>query len=411
MTSRREWIITQLTGRLWFWAALYTVGAIATALVSILLSPLIPEHVSAELGSEAVEDILQILASSMLAVATFSLSTMVSAFAATVATTTPRAGQLLLEDRTAQNAIASFVGAFLFSLVGIIALRAGLYGASGRLILFAVTIVVVLTVVIMLLKWIDHLSRLGRIDVILDRLEESALSALSSEFLLPNTPLQPHFAVTFAVKATEIGYLAFLDLDHLRQLANKAGGHVSVLRRSGSFVETGEPLAILSWNPTDSQKKDLSAIFAIRQNRSVEQDPRYGLILLAEVASRALSPGVNDAGTAIDVLARIVRVLAKSASQHRPATTEPAESSVSLAPITVADVFADVFTPIARDGAGNLEVGLRLQRSLAMLSSIEVYSKSACEHSRLALERSRTKLQLPRDLDLLEKAAALVRTA
>jgi uncharacterized membrane protein len=137
--SRWEWVVAQFTGRLWFWSAIYGLAAVVTALIAAWLAPLIPDRISAEVGADSVEDLLKIIASSMLAVATFSLSTMVAAFAATTSTATPRAAQLLIEDRTAQNAIATFVGAFLFSLVGIIALRTGLYGSSGRIILFGVT--------------------------------------------------------------------------------------------------------------------------------------------------------------------------------------------------------------------------------------------------------------------------------
>jgi hypothetical protein len=44
--------------------------------------------------------------------------------------------------------------------------------------------------------------------------------------------------------------------------------------------------------------------------RSFDQDPRFGAVVLTEIASRALSPGMNDPGTAIDVIGRAVRLLA-----------------------------------------------------------------------------------------------------
>ena len=41
---------------------------------------------------------------------------------------TPRATRLVVEDVTTQNVLATFIGSFLFSLVGIIALNMGAYG-------------------------------------------------------------------------------------------------------------------------------------------------------------------------------------------------------------------------------------------------------------------------------------------
>ncbi len=43
-------------------------------------------------------------------------------------------------------------------------------------------------------------------------------------------------------------------------------------------------------------------------NRTFEDDPRFGLIVLSEIADKALSPGVNDPGTAIDVIGTLVRL-------------------------------------------------------------------------------------------------------
>src|SRR3546814_17845649 len=97
----------------------------------------------------------------MLAVTTFSLSTRVAAYGAASSGVTPRATTLVIEDTTTQNALATFIGSFLFSLVGIIALSTGAYGVQGRVLLFAVTIGVVILIVYMLLRWINHLSKLG----------------------------------------------------------------------------------------------------------------------------------------------------------------------------------------------------------------------------------------------------------
>ena len=41
-----------------------------------------------------------------------------------------------MEDRTAQNVLSTFIGSFLFSIVGIVVLKAGAYGDRGRVVLF-----------------------------------------------------------------------------------------------------------------------------------------------------------------------------------------------------------------------------------------------------------------------------------
>lgn len=115
MISRWKWILKQTVKKLWFRATLFAIVAIITALLSILFKSMIPESVSVKVGAEAVDNILNILASSMLAVTTFSLSIMVTAYGSATTNVTPRATRLVVEDVTTQNVLATFIGSFLQS--------------------------------------------------------------------------------------------------------------------------------------------------------------------------------------------------------------------------------------------------------------------------------------------------------
>ena len=94
MILRWQWILRQTLKKLWFRATLFAMIAIITALLSILFRSMIPESVSVKVGAEAVDNILNILASSMLAVTTFSLSIMVTAYGSATTNVTPRATRL-----------------------------------------------------------------------------------------------------------------------------------------------------------------------------------------------------------------------------------------------------------------------------------------------------------------------------
>ena len=148
MMSRWRWVLIQTTRRLWVRATLFCVLAVVTAVMGIAAAPFIPADIPGKIGADAVDRILGILAASMLTVTTFSLTTMVSAYTAATNNVTPRATKLLIQDTTTQNTLATFLGSFLYSLVGIIILTTGAYGSSGRVVLFGVTIVVIILIVV-----------------------------------------------------------------------------------------------------------------------------------------------------------------------------------------------------------------------------------------------------------------------
>ena len=412
MISRWRWLYMLLTRRLWFRSGLYGVAAIVTALIAAFASPFIPEDLPDLFGAEAVGDILKIIATSMLAVATFSLGTMVSAFAFASSTATPRASQLLIEDSTSQNVVSTFIGAFIFGLVGIIALNTHFYGPGGRAVLFFVTLIVVALVLVTFFRWIDYLSHIGRLSETIEKVEKAAADAMRARWLSPCLDCQPLQSVpssTVAVNSDKFGYVQHLDVASLARIAEAAGGSVYVKLLPGAFAEAGQPLAFVTWLPNEHGRRELTKAFLIGKVRSFDQDPRFGLIVLSEIASRALSPGVNDPGTAIDIIGRILRILAIWAEDREPRETAIEYSNVFVPAIADSDLFDDAFGPIARDGAGTLEVGIRLQkafRSLSRLGSAE-FREAARSHSALAMQRSVTALQLSEDRAIIERYAAI----
>ena len=396
MLTRWRWRISQLSREIWVPVVGYAALGVGTAFLSIPVAPFVPDGLATAIGADAVDEVLSILASSMLAVTTFSLSIMVSAMAAASANATPRSTRLLREDRTAQNVLATFVGAFLFSVVGIVALHAGLYQAGGKPVLFVAAVVVIGLVVAALLRWIVHLTTFGRMADTLDRVETAAAEALAARVADPylgglraEGPVPDHFT---PVRAEIAGYVEHVDVAALETIAGTIGATLRVAALPGAFVHPGAPLVWRSGGMLDeNQETELRTAFSIGLSRSFDQDPRFGLIVLTEIASRALSPAVNDPGTAIDVIGRLLRVLSL--------WTEPAEPvqryrNVLVPPIRVSDLLEDAFLPIARDGAGLVEVQIRLQKALAALVMMapDVFGPSAAGMAERALGHARTAL-------------------
>ena len=69
---------------------------------------------------------------------------------------------------------------------------------------------------------------------------------------------------------------------------------------AGVHAESGEMSGI--------DRGSIAKAFLIGDARVFDDAPRLGLIVLSEIASRALSPAVNDPGTAIDVIGMLVRL-------------------------------------------------------------------------------------------------------
>lgn len=400
--------------RLWVKPAVGSVVAVLIALVAAVGNQLIPVGLLPDIERATLDGLLGVIASSMLGVATFSLSIMVAAFSSAAVGASPRAIELVAGDADTQNAITTFISAFIYAIIANTALGLGLYGSTGRFILFVCTMGVLLYLIVTLVRWVKTLSVLGRMENTLAKIESAAATAMSSHRRSPAMGARlaggepPRGA---PVHADKVGYLRHIDMQALQDQASEAAVQLHLRVRPGQLAHPGTVLVIIEGATECVRKLDHDAVrgaFVLGNGRSFDQDPRFGMIVLCEVAQRALSPAVNDPGTAIAAMNTITRVLVEGANDesHQPASLD----RLTLVPLDPADFIHQAFDPVARDGAAVPEVQLRMQK---LLSIIEqgcggALAAAARRQALTSLQRALNALVLEQDrADLIEVHTAL----
>ena len=410
--------ISRLPEKIWFRAMLFSLAAILAATAAEWIGPLVPYKSDLELASGSVGGILKILASSMLAGIAFSVSIMVSAYGSATSTATPRTIALMLADDRSQNALSTFLGTFLFSIVGIIGLSAGFYDNRGRIILFFATIAVIVLITGTLINWIQQLSTFGRMNDLIERVEKATAKALrwhgQHPYLNAQPPVDiPEDAISLQCDISS-GVVTSIDLEALEETAEEHGVTVYLAIHPGKLVYPARPLLYLKGQKAiEVDPQPFRDAILIEHDRSFDQDPRFGLVVLSEIASRALSPAVNDPGTAISVLDSGLRCF-EALAQASAEPEEPKYKRVHGPEIELRDLFTDFFTKIARDGAGMVEVQQRIQLCLLALAKSwpELFSATASEASRNALARAEEVIIHEPDIaDLKARSQKVVETS
>lgn len=405
--SRLRWILSRLRRTLWVRVSLYAVLGVFAA-IAATLAIYLPWPLPIDISAEAIDSLLNVIASSMLAVTTFSVTALTSAYGSATSNATPRATRLLTEDDFIQSVLATFIGSFLFSIVGLVALRISVYGPQGRALLFVVTVLVIVLIVLALLRWIHQLTKLGRVGDTIDRLEDATRRSMQARLDLPflgGRPL-PDDAPDLdsgapAILSDQVGYVEFIDTAALSDLCEDRGIHLDIRVLPGAFLYYGSPLAVVQG---ESLGEDLAArvrrAFTIAKARSFDQDPRFGVITLSEVALRALSASINDPGTAIDVIGRQVRLLTLwSEGWHKAELHKAKYPRLRVPPLRYDDICDDAFHLIARDGAGQIDVLTRLVKALDALRRIGPAPARQAADRQLRLAADRGLAGLPSDPD------------
>ncbi len=369
---------------------------------------------------DSIEMLLAIISASMLVIATFAVASMVSAYASASNTATPRSFSLVISDDVSQNALSTFIGAFIFSVVALMALKNSYYDKAGRFALFVLTLMILAMVIITFVRWVDCIARLGRLRGTIDKVEAVTAAALRRRRSAPTLRGVPAGTCRNggqAVYGGTIGYVQRVDVSALQAFAEKSRVRITVVALPGSFSAPGRALAYVAADSGDLPDLDtnpLEKTFLISGDRKFDEDPRFGLIVLSEIASRALSPAVNDPGTAIGIIGTFVRLFALWSEPVAEGDRLSCEfDRVEVPEISLRDMFDDAFTAIARDGAGTIEVAGRLQKAFYSLASTgdAAMREVAIHHARLALARAENALELREDLEVVRKLAKFTHSA
>ncbi len=399
--------LRQLMQRMWFLPAAFSAIAVLTVIIAYILARFAPDELPFVVPAEGVKSVLQILASSLLTVAVFALSTVVGAFSAASNSTTPRAVPLIAGDLRAQTSISVFIGAFLFSIVGIIGLSAGLYSEAGRLFLFVVTLGVLILVVTSLIRWIGQISAIGRVGNTIGVVEDAKRGALKvmSEHPLLNCRLLEGEASGEPISAKRPGYVQHCDAGELQALAEKHDLTVTVMARPGTYATPVRPLMLIKGNVDEALEAELVSCFVLGDQRAYDSDPRFGFIVLGEIADKAMSASINDPGTAIIVIDTVTRLLLEW--EHEQKNGE--HDRVLVAPLVPRDVLEDFYRPLARDGAHIIEVVSRMLKSLETVAACKpVFAKAAREMARDVVVRAEQAMVAESDLAVLHKVSGWI---
>ena len=222
----------------------------------------------------------------------------------------PRSAAGFVEDRVQKLVMGLVAGTFAFSLL----VLAELGGASdpnlGTFSSISVTMVLILGVVsvIAIVGYLDHSLRRMRIDAVVRRIAEATVEGIRRQHRREGGPPAEEAGIPSGephrVIVVRTGWVRQIDAERLAsRLPPDVSARIEV--RVGEAISKGDLLATV-WDGSDGQPvappRLVHDAVKVGRDRSVMTDSGYGIRQLVDIGLRALSPGVNDPTTAVDVI-------------------------------------------------------------------------------------------------------------
>jgi len=297
---------------IWILPVLSTVAAIAA--VRLL------HWLEKDLGWESPVDadtartVLGTMASALFTAIVFVCSALLVAVQLASAALTPRIIALVFRDPVIKFSLTLLVFAFTFSLAALIRIKTTVplltthVAAYGCLVCIAVFFYL-----------IDHLGKalrpsgalravawLGRrvIESVYPRrpVESPERTAREVAQVLEGNP-------TAMIPNRKDGVVLAFDEAGLLSLAQRADCVIEMVPQVGDHVAFGDPLFRVFRGGATLAPEALCHSVAVGQERTLEQDPTFAFRIMVDIASKALSPAINDPTTAVLALDQIHHLL------------------------------------------------------------------------------------------------------
>lgn len=160
------------------------------------------------------------------------------------------------------------------------------------------------------------------------------------------------------------GYLKLIKISELLKLSVKHDFKISLQKHIGAFLVADYPfLKISSPEKLSSENIDnIKACFTFYPDDQVKDHYLFGFKQISEVASKALSPGINDPGTAIKALDLLSVLFIKKMEIIEPLYEEDDSGTIRVIyfPVTLEELLFYNLVPIREYGKSDVMVVLKI---------------------------------------------------
>lgn len=417
MIARFRALLLSINASYWFFPALFSIIAAILALTTVYLDRNGASEWLQQFGwlhpsrPEGARVTLSVIAGSMIGVASTVFSITIAAVAYASGNYGPRLLTNFMEDRGNQLSLGTFIATFTFSLMVLPAVRSedesaasaaeaaatALPGFTPQLSLLVAMLLSIIAVGV-LVYFLHHIPASIRINTVLEGIGQRLITDIKCRYPTDSEERDPREQISGEAISSKItGYVKIIDFDGLNDVAEEHDLTIALKVRTGDFIHPDVPLVeVTNSDISDEAIAGIQSCFGAGGMRTATQDLEYLIDELAEIALRALSPGINDPFTAITAM-----------HWTAAATAELGRRDLDRGP-EQEDYDWDRVQPLSDDFGHYLNRGFGVIRTAAATNIIA--AKKFIDSLYSASTSCRSDARLQRLLDEAEALVALART-
>ncbi|AEE20900.1 putative membrane protein [Dokdonia sp. Hel_I_63] len=280
---------------------------------------------------------------------------------------------------------------------------------------FAVLVGIILSIHVLaaFIYFIHSISQAIQINNITDRIFSAARKRLQTlidkENEVEGLDIFDDVSDWHGYKSTSSGYLNDIAFDSLSKLAKEQDISIKMLVSKGEFVLVDVPIVKVNKELDEENQDMLQSCFGFSRSEIVKLNYVLGFKQLTEIAVKAMSPGINDPGTAItciDYLTELfaLRMLKKDNSY---VVNNDNKAVVSLDTVDFDELIYYIFASLRQYCKADFIMMTKMLTSLYYLKNVETiddtYKEVINTQAHLVLEDAQTFIKNETDLKNLKE--------
>ncbi len=365
VTNRLFRLYHRVTGSIAFYPTLIAVGLASLCVVTIVLEMtwLQPYKEDLDLGLVKNADnarlILGTLVAGIISLMVFSFSMVMVVLNSAASSLSPRVIPGLISSRSHQVVLGVYLGTIINSLMLISTIQEGDDINVPSLGIFLALGLAVICLCLFV-YFIRSISLSIQVDFILNRVYKQTLAQLRTrrrQLQDSHGPAWPDDAQWSVVRARRSGYFKALNVTAAHDVLDEHNARMTVQVHYGFFVMPGHPLMRIDRELDDDCTNRLLDCFDFYVEEYAHRHFFFGFKQIVEIAVRALSPGINDPGTAIKAIDMLSVLLAERMEMpdHEVAHAQD-RPRIFIRELNLHQLLQMTFGPQRRYGADDLQV-------------------------------------------------------
>lgn len=303
-----------------FYPAVITIGFFLLAIIALTLesnglTSYLLENASFLVinNADTARTILSTFIGGLLSLMVFSFSMVMLILNQASSNYSPRLLPELISNKRHQIVLGFYLGTIVYSILVIISIipNGDAYTLPGAAVLLG--IILGITCLGMFVYFIHSISQEIQINFILKRIfrrTKKRLQALDKEELANKDLSAPNTDSWHKIYGTENGYFQGVAKSTIIELANELETVFEVLPIKGMFILKSVPILKSKKELGEEDGKRVLTCLQYSGNPIGDENFIFGIKQITEIAVKAMSPGINDPGTAINAIDYLTQLLA-----------------------------------------------------------------------------------------------------